>query len=113
MLTSTRPLAHLSSLTDLWLSGNNITSFEQIEPLTDNLTHLDTIYLEYNPLQQDFEYRKRVKALIPSLTQIDANQIAGVSIPGGGGQAETLEDQMRRLQDMAVQRAKDEAKNTK
>jgi len=106
VLTSTRPLAHLSSLTDLWLSGNNISSFEQIEPLTDNLTHLDTIYLEYNPLQQDFEYRKKVKELIPSLTQIDANQIAGVSFPCGGGQAETLEDQMRRLQDMAVQRAK-------
>jgi Leucine-rich repeat (LRR) protein len=107
-LTSTQPLAHLNSLTDLWLSGNNISSFEQVEPLTANLIHLDTIYLEYNPLQQDFEYRKKVKELIPSLTQIDANQISGGGCASGGGQAQTLEEQMRRLQGLAMQRAKEQ-----
>jgi Leucine-rich repeat (LRR) protein len=108
-LTSTQPLAHLSSLSDLWLSGNNISTFEDVEPLSANLTNLETIYLEYNPLQQDFEYRKKVKALIPSLEQIDANRIAGDFGGGGGGQAQTLEEQMRQLQERAIQKAKEQA----
>lgn len=109
-LTTTKPFAHLTTLDELWLSGNKIESFDQISPLS-TLTALDTVYLEYNPIADDFEYRKNVKQIIPSLNQIDANLILGSTARGFnsvGGKHETYEEQMRRLQEMALTKAKNE-----
>eukprot|EP00559_Dactyliosolen_fragilissimus_P004222 CAMPEP_0184865760 /NCGR_PEP_ID=MMETSP0580-20130426/18958_1 /TAXON_ID=1118495 /ORGANISM="Dactyliosolen fragilissimus" /LENGTH=342 /DNA_ID=CAMNT_0027365071 /DNA_START=303 /DNA_END=1331 /DNA_ORIENTATION=- len=66
--------AHLKNLEDLWLSGNKIDSFEAIKPL-GALKQLEGIYLEYNPIYADFEYRKLVKSHIPSINQIDADLV--------------------------------------
>jgi protein phosphatase 1 regulatory subunit 7 len=76
-LTTCRSLSHLTSLTDLWLSGNQVPSFDQVEPLRVLGSNLESIYLEYNPLYQEFDYRKKLKDMIPSLEQIDAVRIDG------------------------------------
>lgn len=116
-LTTTTPFAHLKSLDELWLSGNKIAKFEDVQPLS-SLDSLDTIYLEYNPLQEDPLYRKKLAELIPSLSQIDANMIGGLAAhgippPRVGGIAETEEERLKRLQDEVVQRAKEETEKTK
>jgi Leucine Rich repeats (2 copies)/Leucine Rich repeat len=82
-LTSTKPFAHLPALEELWISGNKIATFQDIEPLKEaaaaGIQSLDTVYLEYNPVADDFEYRQRLKAYIPNLSQIDATLIGGVA----------------------------------
>jgi hypothetical protein len=70
-------------LEELWISGNQIATFEDIEPLkvaaAAGIQSLDTIYLEYNPVAQEFEYRKRLKEYMPNLSQIDATMIGGIA----------------------------------
>jgi protein phosphatase 1 regulatory subunit 7 len=116
-MTSTQPLAHLVTLNDLWMSGNKIESFDQVSYLS-SLTELDTIYLEYNPIGDDFEYRMKVKKIMPSLNQIDATLIRGLAMHGmasmsGGGVAETHEEKMRRLQDIVIRKAQAETARAK
>jgi protein phosphatase 1 regulatory subunit 7 len=114
-LTTTQPFTHLVSLEELWLSGNKIEKFDQVAPLS-HLTTLDTVYLEYNPVADEFEYRKKLKELIPSLNQIDATLIGGLAMHGlpsvaaGGGPAETKEAQGRRLQEAVIRKAEAETK---
>ena len=105
----TSPFAHITSLSDLWISGNDIKTFDDIESL-GSLTELDSVYLEYNPVASEFEYRKKLAELIPSLTQIDANMIGGLAQHGytssaGGG---NLVERMRQMQEAAIQKAKAE-----
>lgn len=116
--TTTIAFCHLISLEDLWLSGNKICSFEDVAPLSVLGTRegacLEEIYLEYNPVADEFEYRKKLKELIPSLTKIDANMIGGLAAQGislgttGGGEALTREEQLRRMQEAVIARAKRE-----
>jgi protein phosphatase 1 regulatory subunit 7 len=118
-LTSTRPFGHLTSLVDLWISGNDIKTFDDVEDLR-RLTNLDSVYLEYNPLDKEFEYRKRLAEMIPSLTQIDANKIGGLAAYGwggiGGGGFGSMGDpaeRMRQMQDMAIRRAELESQQNR
>jgi hypothetical protein len=107
-LTDTTPFAHLTSLSDLWISGNDIKTFEDVAPLS-NLTNLDGVYLEYNPVASEFEYRKKLAEMIPSLTQIDANMIGGLGAHGYPGTSGSgLEERMRQLQDTVMQKAAEE-----
>ena len=109
-LTSARPFGHLTTLVDLWISGNDIKTFDDVEDLR-GLTRLDSVYLEYNPLDKEFEYRKRLAEMVPSLTQIDANKIGGHAyrwggIGGGGfGSGGDLAERMKQMQAMAIHRA--------
>lgn len=59
------------SLEELWLSYCQVASFDALAPLT-KLSNLNCLYLEHNPIAKDFEYRKTVTKMIPSLTQLDA-----------------------------------------
>ena len=111
-LTKTTAFVHLTSLDELWLSGNKIENIEDVQPLAALGQNLDTIYLEYNPVQNNEPlYRKRLKEIIPSLTQIDADQIQGVPSKGSGGAVETEEERIKRLQDAVIERAKAETKS--
>ena len=65
--------AHMPELTDLWLSTNQIRSFNDIQVLTQ-YPKIDTVYLEFNPISKDFEYRMRLKKMLPTLVQIDADR---------------------------------------
>lgn len=121
-LTSTSPFAHLPALEELWISGNQISTFEDVYSLKESseagIQSLDTIYLEYNPIASEFEYRKRLKEWVPSLSQIDATMIGGLgdaaaSIPNIGlsrptsATAATLTPEQ--LQQAVLDRAKNEA----
>lgn len=92
-----------------------IGSLADVQSLSNLGRSLDTIYLEYNPLQEDPLYRKKLHELIPSLSQIDANLIGGLASNGirppiaSHGVAETEEEQLRRLQNMVVERAQAES----
>lgn len=115
-LTSTSMFAHLEGLEELWISGNLVDSFDGVEPLRDAPNQkLETVYLEYNPVASEFEYRKRLAEWIPSLKQIDATLIGGLAAHGypstaipSGRKVESMEQQLRRLQDAAIRRAKEE-----
>jgi protein phosphatase 1 regulatory subunit 7 len=110
-LVDTTPFAHLASLTELWISGNDIKTFQDIDSLS-HLTNLEGIYLEYNPVASEFEYRKKLAELIPSLNQIDANMIGGLGAYGYIGTAVTgggLEERMRQLQNTVIQKAAQQA----
>lgn len=81
-IATTKPFQHLLSLEELWLSGNQITSWEQVEPLKSLGQTLQTIYLEYNPIQSlEPLYRKIIHEMIPSLQQLDAYLIGCTNIP--------------------------------
>jgi protein phosphatase 1 regulatory subunit 7 len=127
-LTTTAPFAHLSALVELWLSGNEMQDFDAVIPLKEASAHLqslETLYLEYNPLASDFEYRKKLAEWIPTLKQIDATMIAGridhssygitgtQGTIGGGSSSEATrtinpQERLRQLQDAAIERAKEE-----
>jgi protein phosphatase 1 regulatory subunit 7 len=127
-LTTTEPFAHLEALEELWISGNEIATFDDVVYLrtssddnngdgSSQAKALQTIYLEYNPVAAEFEYRKRLAEWIPSLKQIDATMIGGLAAHGMPGvrvgtlssPPVSMEEQMRQFQEMAVQRAKDQA----
>lgn len=120
-LASTDPLVHLTNLEELWLSGNNIASFADVQSLAEMAKgeSLDTIYLEYNNLQKDEPlYRKKLHELVPCLKQIDADLIGGVAALGltpmtPAKPVETEEERLRRLQNTIVERAKIETAETK
>ena len=74
-LTSTNgiPVDDLPELEDLWLNGNKISEYAEVDRLAPLGATLHTIYLQHNPLAKDFEYRKRVKATFAeALMYIDA-----------------------------------------
>ncbi|QID86272.1 Protein phosphatase 1 regulatory subunit sds22 [Saccharomyces pastorianus] len=80
-LTSLENLDHLSQLTDIWASFNQIDqSFESLGKNLSNLSRLETIYLEGNPIQMENKtsYRRKLTMnLPPSLEKIDATYIRG------------------------------------
>jgi len=101
-------------LEELWLSGNAIQDFNAVCSLKDasnrnHLPQLETVYLEYNPVSKDFEYRKKLANFIPTLKQIDATMIRGygsVPVPSGNGVVLATEERLRQLQTAAIERAK-------
>ena len=66
------PFENLRTVTDLWLHANKVDDLTELSNLNifENLT---TLYLEHNPIQKDWEYRKKIKKALPQLKQIDAN----------------------------------------
>jgi|AntRauTorckE5430_2_1112549.scaffolds.fasta_scaffold06382_3 protein phosphatase 1 regulatory subunit 7 len=112
-LTSCKPFAHMFSLNELWVSSNEIGTFEDVEPMsvlgTRDEACLKEVYMEHNPIYNDFEYRKRLKEIVPSLVQIDANVIGatgfGSVLPK---RPDEIMEQMKALQEKAIQRAKNE-----
>jgi hypothetical protein len=70
----------LAALEELWMSYNEMATFDDLNPLT-RLRNLRCVYLEHNPVYKEFEYRKRVAALLPELVQLDATMIP---FRGGG-----------------------------
>ena len=125
-LTSTKPFAHLPALEELWISGNQISTFDDILPLKESaeagIQSLDTVYLEYNPVASEFEYRKRLKGWIPSLSQIDATMIgtsafSSLAAGTGGDARPTAAATVRamtpeQLQQAVIDRARREAETT-
>lgn len=115
-LTNCAPLSHLTSLEELWLSGNRVDSWEQVDALKA-LKTLETIYLEYNPIaNSDPLYRKHLAELwgeTGNLKQIDADPIGPIGRPVVGGAAMAREDELRRLQAQVIEKARRETEMLK
>mmetsp|Transcript_66192 Transcript_66192/g.130241 ORF Transcript_66192/g.130241 Transcript_66192/m.130241 type:complete len:365 (+) Transcript_66192:39-1133(+) len=73
-ITSLEGAEQHPSLEELWLSYCQVASFDALTPLT-GLAKLTCLYLEHNPLAKDFEYRKTVTRMIPTLQQLDATMV--------------------------------------
>ncbi|KAJ2086428.1 formin-binding protein [Coemansia sp. RSA 986] len=80
-------IAHLQQLEDLWASGNQLASFDNIETTCGSLKALQTVYLEFNPIQlaQPANYRRKLMLALPQITQIDATLCRFVFNKLGGG----------------------------
>lgn len=63
-----------TTLEELWLSYSLLSTFESLAPLS-SLPGLNCLYLEHSPIAKDYEYRKNITKLIPSLQQLDATQV--------------------------------------
>lgn len=117
-LTDCSPLNHLITLEELWLSGNQISSWEQVDALK-TLTNLETIYLEYNPIAgSDPLYRKHLAELwagSSKFKQIDADPIGpvGRTADMGGGPAMAREEELRHLQALVIEKARQETEQLK
>jgi len=117
-LVDCQPFSHLYTLEDLWISGNDITSFKDVSSISvlgeRDGSRLECIYLEYNPVDKEFEYRKKVKELIPSLKQIDADMIISeashrITQEGRTSVVKSLQERMGLMQEAALTRASLEA----
>ena len=61
----------MNNLEEFWANNNQVSNFKEVEKLSSN-SGLLTVYLEHNPIQKDPQYRRKIKLMLPSLTQIDA-----------------------------------------
>lgn len=61
----------MANLEEFWANNNQISSWAEVERLAAN-TSLVTVYLEHNKIQEDPQYRRKIKLVLPNLTQIDA-----------------------------------------
>ena len=64
----------IPSVTELWMSSSALSTFTDLEILK-TLPELSCLYLEHSPISSDFEYRKRITVMLPSLTQLDAKSV--------------------------------------
>ncbi len=63
-----------TGLEELWLSYSLLSTFESLAPLS-LLPGLNCLYLEHSPIAKDYEYRKTITKLVPSLQQLDATMV--------------------------------------
>lgn len=56
------------------MNDNQIENWADLDEL-QNAKHLETVYLERNPLQKDPQYRRKIMLALPSVRQIDATFI--------------------------------------
>jgi len=128
-VTTTSHFAHLEAMEDLWLSSNKISKYEDIDPLSTlgskDGACLEAIYLEYNPIASEFDYRIKLASIIPSLKQIDANMIGheytyeesavsgirSVLKDPSVGFGVDVETALRKQQELAIEKAKEQMAN--
>lgn len=67
-------LGNLKKLKDLWLNNNLIKNFGDLSHIS-NLTELTCIYLWKNPVADFPSYKRSLKELCPTLSQIDTSYI--------------------------------------
>ena len=65
---------HLTELRDLWMNWNYLEDTEENKGYLQRLK-LTTIYLADNPMSMHDDYREMLVSAIPTLTQIDGNQL--------------------------------------
>jgi len=63
-------LGYLENLAIIDLEGNNVTSYETVENLS-NCEKLNSLALHGNPIEKDPVYRKKISSMIPKLKYLD------------------------------------------
>lgn len=71
---SVEGIENFPSLQEVWLTGSALSSFEALTPFT-KLPNLHCLYLEHSPIAKDFEYRKVLTRMVPTLEQLDATLV--------------------------------------
>ncbi|CAN8075178.1 unnamed protein product [Agarophyton chilense] len=68
----------LKRLKEFWVNGNKLGSLEELA-LLEGCEELETVYLEFNPLASDPQYRRKALNILPSsLEQLDALLVSDV-----------------------------------
>lgn len=77
-LTSFAGTEHLAALEEVWASYNRVADFADVERCLRDKQHLETVYLEGNPLQLRGPalYRNKVRLALPQVQQIDASKFS-------------------------------------
>jgi Leucine-rich repeat (LRR) protein len=57
------------TLAELWLNNNQIGDVQEIE-VVSHLRSLKTLYVEFNPLCEDTQHRKKIATFQPNLEQV-------------------------------------------
>ncbi|CAM6101511.1 unnamed protein product [Calypogeia fissa] len=72
-LETIQDIGNLNKLEDLWLNDNNISSLDELETALQGVKgSLTTIYLMRNPCARNLEYVRILRAMMPTLIQIDS-----------------------------------------
>ena len=66
-------VAHLQCLTDFWARHNQLADFAAAIDELAKLPKLSLVYLEFNPIAKQPDYRDRVIAALPTLKRLDAD----------------------------------------
>lgn len=53
------------------MNDNQVNDWNNVDILKE-MKSLETIYLEHNPISKDSAYRRKIKLILPWITQIDA-----------------------------------------
>lgn len=61
-------------LQEVWMTASKLTTMDQLEPLK-GLPEISCLYLEHSPIAKDFEYRKAITVMLPTLEQLDATEV--------------------------------------
>ena len=61
-------------LEEVWMTASDLSTFDDLQELS-MLPQLNCIYLEHSPISKHTSYTDRLKAMIPTLTQIDAEEL--------------------------------------
>jgi len=69
---------NLHNLEEFWFNSNLIDDWHELDHIAK--LQLTTIYLEHNPISSDKQYRNKLLAIFPGLTQIDAIVVTRPSI---------------------------------
>jgi len=70
-ITKVENISHLTTLIEFWCNNNQVHDFGDLEQFK-NITKIETVYFEANPIAKDANYRAKILQLLPSLKQIDA-----------------------------------------
>lgn len=62
------------TLEEFWMSSSSFQTFQELESLAA-LPLLKCVYLEHSPIAKDFEYRKNLTRMLPTLEQLDATPV--------------------------------------
>lgn len=73
-------LDKLARLTELWCTSNKLTSFQEVERELGAVPQLVSVMLEANPLARDVQYRNKLLAALPRLTEIDGNEVVHTGV---------------------------------
>ena len=63
------PVRSLFHLEELWLNNNSIKSVQCLEFISD-LKQLVTLYVEFNSLIKDTQYRRKIRSFLPTIKQV-------------------------------------------
>jgi len=79
-IRSLQPFSHCPNLTELFLRGNLISDFSELQYLS-GLPRLRVLWLSENPIASHPNYRERILQMLPGLEKLDETDVAKIEKP--------------------------------